>query len=494
MDVFWGDRLSSETKGLDVMGIRTLDQNIEASLTNGITTISSRARYISILAWAIGQYFSEEAGDGRGIRDDEARARYLNRVRFMVLAATVADDGASRSGVLGYIKFRDQVAELAAGGTVQMPTEPNAAILGTYFGPTSALGLVESKPASSGLPYGLTSRGTVMFEERQLLLENTGLLGLLRDGGDLDYETAKRAIPAFSLARTGEFGREAELLREAFTEAWEPTNMLAAKRVAESYQRMADTRAWIDRERAVDANSSANDLIARNYDKAVANGATAIELEWASFEWHRRVHFALELLLSAVIETLLQAGSLSLPQVVSIWAAVPGAGAAAHWHDLVQTAAAAVTPGQLTGSLLRPANFMGAPATKAIRAFELLVTQARDADAIGIRHDTTKTRAPSVRATELVLGSSGTLAEAMAIICDECVAQRHISNTMRKMGNNQDCSLRFYPEGPLLVATEIDFSPGYSGSRLQNAMQILSDLNMLAIGPDDDAMKEELAR
>jgi hypothetical protein len=51
MNVAWGSRLSNETKGLDVIGIRALDQNIEASLTNGLTTISIRARYISILPW-----------------------------------------------------------------------------------------------------------------------------------------------------------------------------------------------------------------------------------------------------------------------------------------------------------------------------------------------------------------------------------------------------------------------------------------------------------
>jgi len=96
MNVAWGSRLSGETKGLDVMGIRALDQNIEASLTNGITTISIHARYISILAWAIGQYFVDESAAGRVRHDKEARAVYLNRVRFLVLAATFLDDGTSR--------------------------------------------------------------------------------------------------------------------------------------------------------------------------------------------------------------------------------------------------------------------------------------------------------------------------------------------------------------------------------------------------------------
>ncbi len=54
------------------MGIRALDQNIEASLANGITTISIRARYISILTWAIGQYCVDESAGGRVHHDKEA--------------------------------------------------------------------------------------------------------------------------------------------------------------------------------------------------------------------------------------------------------------------------------------------------------------------------------------------------------------------------------------------------------------------------------------
>ena len=136
---------------------------------------------------------------------------------------------------------------------------------------------------------------------------------------------------------------------------------------------------------------------------------------------------------------------------------------------------------------------MGDPATKAARAFDLLVTQARDAHAIGIRHGNAKNGAPSVCAIELVLGNSGTLAEMMTIICDECVAQRHISKTMCKMGNNQDCSLHFDPEGHVLVPADIEIIPGYSGGRLQNAMRIIPDLHMLAVGPADDAMNEGIS-
>ena len=139
MNVAWVSRLSSETKGLDVLGIRALDQNIEASLTNGITTISIRARYISILTWGIGQYFVDESAGGRGRHDREARAVCLNRVRFLVLAATFVDEGTSKMGTMGSDYFADEMAALVAGNTVRLPDTGNLALLGTYFGPASAL-------------------------------------------------------------------------------------------------------------------------------------------------------------------------------------------------------------------------------------------------------------------------------------------------------------------------------------------------------------------
>lgn len=487
MNVAWGSRLTGETKGLDVMGIRALDQNIEASLTNGLTTISIRARYISILPWAIGQYFVHESAGGRVRHDKDALAVYLNRVRFLVLAATFVDEGASRIGTMGSDFYLDEMAVVITGKTVRMPDGGNLAVLGTYFGPASALGFVESRPESSGLPFGLTARGTAMYQERSTALGSSRLVVLLRDGGDLDYNTAREAVSAFSLARIADFGREAGLLREAFEQPWVPGSSIAAKRVAQAYQRMTDTRSWLHRELTVEP-ANANELIARNYDRAVLEGADGIELEWASFEWHRRVHFALELLLAAMTRTLLDDGSMSVAQVIAIWSSHPVASEPLtdHWNSPADVAALTVQPGAFSGGLLRPADFHLEPHIQAIRAFEILVTQARDAQSIGVIPGANSgASAPSARAIQLVGSGTGTLGAVLHAICDECVAQRHIANTMRKMGNHQDCSLRFYPDGPVLVPTDIDFSPNYSGSRLQNTMRILGDIGMLSVASSD---------
>lgn len=484
MNVAWGSRLSNETRGLDVIGIRALDQNIEASLTNGLTTISIRARYISILPWAIGQYFVQESAGGRVRHDKDALAVYLNRVRFLVLAATFVDEGASRIGTIGSDFYLDEMAVLLTGKTVRMPDVGNLAVLGTYFGPASALGFVESRPDSSGLPFGLTARGTAMYQERNTALGSSRLVDLLRDGGDLDYDMARQAVSPFSLARIADFGGEVNLLRWAFEQPWVPGSSIAAKRVAQAYQRMTDTRSWLHRELEVEP-AGASELIARNYDRAVVEGADGIELEWASFEWHRRVHFALELLLAAMTRTLLDEGSMSVAELIAIWSsqAAPSESLTYLWNSPADVAALTVKPGAFSGGLLRPADFHLEPHIQAIRAFEILVTQARDAQSIGVIPGARNgASAPAARAIQLVGTGTGTLGTVLRAICDECVAQRHIANTMRKMGNHQDCSLRFYPEGPVLVPTNIDFSPSYSGSRLQNTMRILGDIGMLNVG------------
>lgn len=40
--------------------------------------------------------------------DEKARAVYLNRVRFLVLAATVVDAGAPRTGAMGLNSFEEK--------------------------------------------------------------------------------------------------------------------------------------------------------------------------------------------------------------------------------------------------------------------------------------------------------------------------------------------------------------------------------------------------
>ena len=89
MTIFWGDSILDEGPGLDILGLRGLDQAIEASLVNGITTISIRARYFTILPWAIGTFTEIDTSNGAVLFDIDRLNRFMRRVQFLILAATI---------------------------------------------------------------------------------------------------------------------------------------------------------------------------------------------------------------------------------------------------------------------------------------------------------------------------------------------------------------------------------------------------------------------
>lgn len=72
--IFWSEDVLDDTQGLDILGIRALDQGLEANLVNGITTISARGRYFSILPWAIKQFYLERLEVGKPFVADELGA------------------------------------------------------------------------------------------------------------------------------------------------------------------------------------------------------------------------------------------------------------------------------------------------------------------------------------------------------------------------------------------------------------------------------------
>ena len=97
----WGDDLLDTTQGLDILGVRGVDQAVELALVNGITTISQRARYLSILPWALGEFLVEHATKGF---DWDSLMIYLRKIEFVILAASRLDNelnGADASGALG---------------------------------------------------------------------------------------------------------------------------------------------------------------------------------------------------------------------------------------------------------------------------------------------------------------------------------------------------------------------------------------------------------
>ena len=152
MQFFWGDAILEESAGLDILGVRGLDQAIEASLVNGITTISNRARYLTLLPWALGMFFEMDLENGEAEFDRARLHDFLQRLEFLILAATLCDpDAKDTGGALGMALCGKAMDEIRAGRSAPFPMGGSEAMLNTYYGPSRAVGFVADGSPGSGV-------------------------------------------------------------------------------------------------------------------------------------------------------------------------------------------------------------------------------------------------------------------------------------------------------------------------------------------------------
>jgi hypothetical protein len=484
MEFFWGDGLGEETQGLDILGIRGLDQSLEIALANGITTISLRGRYFTILPWLIGEFFEAEKSAGATTFAMERLRNFIGRVEYLTLACTVTDiSGGDGSGALGSVNYREAMAKLRSGAAIPFPKDRGGSILGTYFGPCRALGLVRTADSGESPPFLLTPRGTKIWQVRKAALGDGALRQMLWNADALTPDNVRAAVPHFSLIGLRGAAAEAACLREALETPWTPAGNGTS--VAKAYEKFAGTLAWLRKE-AKSHPLQAGALLADNYRRvlSVREGNDDTTTAWAEFEWRRRLHFALELMLSAICITLNELGEASLSEVVRQWRETPELPAVLTdaWPEVtdawMKSGAEMVASAPLGAMLdMPPAETLNSmsPHAKGIAAFGLIASLAHQTQALRAAQSFRDRKGAGERAIALVEAAGPEPFEQSLMRLGEIVTEAHLATTFRKMAGGQKCSLRFFPDGQRLCSTGLSVGAGQSGTRLSNVIRVLAD-------------------
>ena len=494
LNTFWNSGERDKIQGLDVLGLRQFDQDLERHWVAGITTISIRARYLTLLPWLLAELYKYELGrrDGKATITEERLSEVLARLKFVVLAASATGtewgESGSTFGVMGSRVYVEELAEFERTGAIAIPSQKGLDIYGTYVMPCRGFGLfTESPQGRDGVPVAIAPRGRKLLKPRATMPGCEAIRNLLLGGGELTREHMRIAGRHFSVNGLANDPFERDSLVSWMFEPYRDS-----PDVTKTYAQFTMTTKWAAALLGTDTLSAA-DLIALNLRRtveAVPSSVTPVQLAWMEYELRRRVHFACELLFADVNGTLQDLTAGTVDTIAARWVSVDGISRAVRdvlgvdeisrdttLDDLLrEMPSTAFSQDGLRVAEGRNQAFGG---NLALYGLALLLSCYRISERFRSTNTLVNRRHYMERAFELVTRNAfKPAAHAMRELALHIAIEPHLATTLRKMGQGQKCSLRFFPEGEDLHPTGIPVTPGFSGSRLGNVLGMLADVGL----------------
>jgi len=501
MKSFWNQGEKQVTKGLDILGYRQVDQNVEKEWVSGITTISYRARYMSLVPWLVAEYYDRRGLGSQGSvaePDYDELIELHRRLELVILACTRYTDeanGLRTGGLIGPDIYIDEMAVLERGESISLEPIRGGASYGTYVAPCRAFGLVAYENLPRSWAPKLTPRTSAMLGCRRALTDGSLLTSVVLNGGQVSPGMIAAEAHLFSATSLtdGRCEPERKLLINAI---FQPE----ATQDVDQYRRFAQTvrLALTAVRRGV---SGSPRVITETYAHACQANPPSLDdvtLAWAAYELHRRVHFAFELLLNAVAAVVVDRDGATVNEVVGEWTADDWPNELEvyldtsdfDWSMPFRQFVHSVKDEPFLGGAVERITGRRMPTRGAKAMFALALLCATWRQTQRLRSD--ERRLPGARAgtwqgfSIIEEALDKPLTSAALKLTDRCVVDAHLTTTLRKMGHGLKCSLRFFPDGRVLRPTGIEVRAGYSGDRLGNVMGVLGDLGFIT--PDGSAL------
>lgn len=456
MKTFWNSVEKDLIQGLDVLGVRRIDQQIEASQVASLTTISIRARYLSLLPWLVGE-FKEYYKENDTLSVLEAQAELMlmfDRLELVVILST----DKSETGMIGRTVHNDNgnIKEFESNGSINKffvkgsEKRSNSYInstYGTYYNPCRGFELLTY---SSGSPSTLTERGLKMYEARAKHLKNSNVKNWILRGGLLTKEMIDTESDWFAINKISSMSDELEVLKESFLKPYSSS-------AQPTYEAFKNTIHWVFSH--IDSPKGGEEIITENYEfcSNPAEEISGTRLVWFEYELRRRLHQSLEMMLDAFSETLNTRETASeVSEIISDWLSE---------SPILEQPLPEITNNNDSEDYLKGLKVL----YNCYIDSRHLIEQIPDRSSIDYLKMTMKL-------IESMLDAPMT--DLLSKLLRTCVLEPHLKTSLRKLSQTDNCSLRFYPEGNKLISTGVETRSGKSGSRLPNTLRMLSDIGL----------------